>query len=177
MAVPSNSKQVNNGAASAPSRATGRPAPAGKDETRTSSSTAARGAQGTDRTAEARRAAEAGVRPVRAPIADLETTDAIDAADAVNGAAESGELTVKKARSARGHSLRKELDKFVMPDMENPSVLQASSAIRVMEDFIVNGLPKLDGTKELRSLAIAVLKDEIARHRALLDRRHHGIAA
>jgi hypothetical protein len=174
MAVPSNSKQVNNGAASAPSRATGRPAPAGKDETRTSSSTGARGAQGTDRTAEARRAAEAGVRPVRAPIADVETTDAIDA---VNGAADSGELTVKKARSARGHSLRKELDKFVMPSMDNPSIMQASSAIRVMEDFIVNGLPALDGTKELRSLAIAVLKDEIARHRALLDRRHHGIAA
>jgi hypothetical protein len=177
MAVPSNSKQVNDGAASAPSRATGRTAPAGKDESRSSSSTAARGAQGTDRAAEARRAAEVGVRPVRAPIADIETTDAIGATDAVNGAGEAGELAIRKARSARGRSLRKELDKFVMPDMENPSVLQATSAIRVMEDFIVNGLPNLEGTKELRSLAVAVIKDEIARHRALLDRRHHGIAA
>ena len=107
---------------------------------------------------------EDGVTPVRA-------------AKAADAAEETDELARKAVLGARRRSLRAELNDFVMPKVSDPSILHANSLIGILEDFVVNRLPKLEGTSELRALAETVIKDEIARHRAFLNRRHHGIAA
>jgi hypothetical protein len=79
--------------------------------------------------------------------------------------------------SASGRSLDEELNDFIAPRISDLSLLQGGGAMAVLENFLAEGLPGLEGAAELRSLAMAVISDEISRHRAILDRRHHGIAA
>jgi hypothetical protein len=81
----------------------------------------------------------------------------------------------KDAYFARRRPLRTTLAEFVMPKIGDPSVMQGNSIISVMEEFVLHRLPKLEGTRELRSLAEAVIKDEIIRHRNIRMRRQQGI--
>ena len=66
---------------------------------------------------------------------------------------------------------------FVTPRISDPTVFQGSGSISILERLASDILPTLQESEELRSLAGAVIADEIARHRDLLMRVHGGIAA
>lgn len=146
-----------------PVRSTGpRPAGPSRNDER-SPSGAPKDASGA-RGVEDKRMLDNGVAPVQ-PAKTAEETE------------NTSELANTIVRGARRRSLRRELNDYVMPKVTDPSILHASSLINILEDFAVNHLPKLEGTQELRALAETVIKDEIARARAFVNRRDQGIAA
>ena len=65
---------------------------------------------------------------------------------------------------------------FVMPRISDPALFQGSRSISILERLASDILPNLDESEELRSLAGAVIADEIERHRELLARLDGGIA-
>lgn len=65
---------------------------------------------------------------------------------------------------------------FVMPRISDPAVFQGSHSISILERLASEIIPSLDESEELRSLAGAIIADEIGRHRELLMRLHGGIA-
>jgi hypothetical protein len=66
---------------------------------------------------------------------------------------------------------------FVMPRISDPTIFQGGRSISILEQLASDILPNLDESSELRSLAGAIIADEIARHRELQTRIHAGIAA
>lgn len=66
---------------------------------------------------------------------------------------------------------------FVMPRISDPAIFQGGRSISILEQLASDILPHLEESDELRSLAGAIIADEIARHRELLMRLHSGIAA
>jgi hypothetical protein len=66
---------------------------------------------------------------------------------------------------------------FVMPLISDPTLFQGSRSISILERLAADILPNLEESEELRSLAGAVIADEIERHRELLMRLHSSIAA
>lgn len=66
---------------------------------------------------------------------------------------------------------------FVMPRISDPALFQGGRSISILEQLASDILPNLEESEELRSLAGAVIADEIARHREFLARLHGGIAA
>ncbi|HLK82471.1 MAG TPA: hypothetical protein VKT99_13410 [Xanthobacteraceae bacterium] len=66
---------------------------------------------------------------------------------------------------------------FVMPRISDPTIFQGGRSISILEQLASEILPHLEESDELRSLAGAIIADEIARHRELLIRLHSGIAA
>jgi hypothetical protein len=99
---------------------------------------------------------------------------AIDAADIITSAIE--ETGRKGIRPPRRRSLRDELNDYIKPRAGDPSILLAAPAIETLTE-IAGGIADLDWSDQLRTLASAVITDEIARRRALINRRHHSIAA
>jgi hypothetical protein len=66
---------------------------------------------------------------------------------------------------------------FVMPRISDPTIFQGDRSISILEQLASDILPNLEESSELRSLAGAIIADEIARHRELLTRIHSGIGA
>jgi hypothetical protein len=66
---------------------------------------------------------------------------------------------------------------FVMPRISDPTIFQGDRSISILEQLAADILPNLEESGELRSLAGAIIADEIARHRELLTRIHAGIGA
>jgi len=66
---------------------------------------------------------------------------------------------------------------FVMPRISDPTIFLGDRSISILEQLASDILPHLEESYELRSLAGAIIADEIARHRELLTRLHSGIAA
>jgi hypothetical protein len=66
---------------------------------------------------------------------------------------------------------------FVMPRISDPTIFQGGRSISILEQLASDILPNLEESSELRSLAGAIIADEIARHRELQSRIHAGIAA
>jgi hypothetical protein len=66
---------------------------------------------------------------------------------------------------------------FVMPRISDPTIFQGGRSISILEQLASDILPNLEESSELRSLAGAIIADEIARHRELQTRIHAGIAA
>jgi hypothetical protein len=66
---------------------------------------------------------------------------------------------------------------FVMPRISDPTIFQGDRSISILEQLASDILPNLEESSELRSLAGAIIADEIARHRELLTRIHAGIGA
>jgi hypothetical protein len=65
---------------------------------------------------------------------------------------------------------------FVMPRISDPTLFQGSRSISILERLACDILPNLEESEELRSLAGAIINDEIERHRELLARLDGGIA-
>jgi hypothetical protein len=83
----------------------------------------------------------------------------------------------QRASSAAARSPRRYIADFVMPKIFDPTVLQSERSVSILEQLATSILPNLEDGEELRALAGALIADEIARHRDLLTRLHHGIAA
>jgi hypothetical protein len=83
----------------------------------------------------------------------------------------------RRASASTGRSPHQCIIDFVMPRISDPTVFQGGRPISILERLASDILPNLEENDELRSLAGAVIADEIARHRELLMRLHSGIAA
>jgi len=83
----------------------------------------------------------------------------------------------RRAPAAAAGSPHQCIVDFVMPLISDPTLFQGSRSISILERLAADILPNLDESDELRSLAGAVIADEIARHRELLTRLYSGIAA
>jgi len=83
----------------------------------------------------------------------------------------------RRASAGTGRSPHQCIVDFVMPRISDPTVFQGGRSISILEQLASDILPNLEENDELRSLAGAVIADEIARHRELLMRLHSGIAA
>jgi hypothetical protein len=87
------------------------------------------------------------------------------------------DIASRRASAAATGSPHQCIVDFVMPLISDPTAFQGSRSISILERLAADILPNLEESEELRSLAGAVIADEIARHRELLMRLHSGIAA
>jgi hypothetical protein len=65
---------------------------------------------------------------------------------------------------------------FIEPRMSDPSAFLGGRSLSILERLVSDIIPTFDDSEELRSLAGAVIADEIERHRELATRVHSGIA-
>lgn len=65
---------------------------------------------------------------------------------------------------------------FIEPRITDPTVFQGGRSLSILEQLASDIIPNLDESEELRSLAGAIIADEIERHRELASRLHGGIA-
>lgn len=77
------------------------------------------------------------------------------------------------SRDAAGESLDEILSNFVMPAIPEPAILRRS--VPILQHFIANLIPDLEGGEQLKTLARTLIEDEIERHRDLLGRMQEGI--
>jgi len=83
----------------------------------------------------------------------------------------------RRASEDPARSPRQHIADFVTPMISDPTVFQGDRSVSILERLASDILPHLDESEELRSLAGALIADEIERHRSLLTRLHGGIAA
>jgi hypothetical protein len=81
------------------------------------------------------------------------------------------------ARATAPRSPRQHIADFIMPRLSDPNVLQGGRPLSILERLFADTLPQLEESEELRSLAGAIIADEIARHQDLLTRLHASMAA
>ncbi|PBB24203.1 hypothetical protein [Mesorhizobium sp. WSM4304] len=74
---------------------------------------------------------------------------------------------------AAGESLDEILSNFVMPAIPEWAILRRS--VPILQHFIANLVPDLEGGEQLKTLARTLIEDEIERHRDLLGRMQEGI--
>jgi hypothetical protein len=86
-------------------------------------------------------------------------------------------ITGRRASAAAIRSPHQCIVDFVMPRISDPTIFQGDRSISILEQLASDILPNLEESSELRSLAGAIIADEIARHRELLTRIHAGIGA
>jgi len=101
----------------------------------------------------------------------------VEGMPAVQPTEKAGSLAKKSMPGTCQQSLRMEVIDYVKPKISDPSILHANNAISILEDFVSNRLPALEGTEEVHQLAKKIIQDEIERHRAFLNRRHLVISA
>ncbi|AZN98244.1 hypothetical protein EJ066_14250 [Mesorhizobium sp. M9A.F.Ca.ET.002.03.1.2] len=77
------------------------------------------------------------------------------------------------AQGTTGESLDEALINFVMPGIPEPAILRRS--VPILQHFVANLVPDLEGGEQLKTLARTLMEDEIERHRDLLDRIQEGI--
>jgi len=85
--------------------------------------------------------------------------------------------TADRSTAEATRSPRQCIADFVMPTMTDPTLLQSSRSVSILEHLASEILPNLDAGDDLRSLAGAIIADEIARRRDFLMRLHGGIPA
>lgn len=66
---------------------------------------------------------------------------------------------------------------FIEPRIDDPAAFRGSRSLSILEHLASEIIPSLDESEELRSLAGAVITEEIERHRELARRLQDGIAA
>jgi len=86
------------------------------------------------------------------------------------------DIAGRRASAATMRSPRQCIADFVMPRISDPTLFQGSRSISILERIASDVLPALEESEELRSLAGAVIADEIERRRELLARSHGAIA-
>jgi hypothetical protein len=64
---------------------------------------------------------------------------------------------------------------LIEPRISDPARFQGGRSLSILERLASDILPNLDESEELRSLAGAIIADEIDRHRELAARIHSGI--
>lgn len=74
-------------------------------------------------------------------------------------------------------SVREEITDFIMPRIGNASILQSVRYMEILNNVVERILPYLDENDEIISIAVAVIEEEMARHRELQERVHEALGA
>jgi hypothetical protein len=114
---------------------------------------------------------------VRAPAVQVNPSAATVADPAPAGYLDFGGLvdSAQGTSGAPSRSPHQWIADFVEPRITDPALLQSGRSLSVLERLASNIIPALDESEELRSLAGAIIADEIERHRELAARLHGGI--
>jgi hypothetical protein len=89
------------------------------------------------------------------------------------GAAEDPQVPeFQPARNAADLSLDEVLLDFVMPVGAEPGILRR--CVPILQRFVVDLVPDLEGGEQLRTLAVTLMEEEIERHRNLVGRMQEG---
>jgi hypothetical protein len=113
------------------------------------------------------RAPAVQVKPSTAAVSDSAPAGYLD----LDGLLDSAERT----SDIQSRSPQQWIAEFVEPRMTDPALLQSGRSLSLLERLASDIIPALDESEELRSLASAILADEIERHRDLAARLHGGI--
>jgi len=101
------------------------------------------------------------------------TTSGAQGTKSAAGTAKPDAAEFHLADGSAGESLDEILVKFVMPAIPEPAILRRSASI--LQNFVTQQIPDLDGGEQLKALARTLMEDEIQRHRNLLGRMQEGI--
>ncbi|EKF17682.1 hypothetical protein [Nitratireductor pacificus] len=92
-----------------------------------------------------------------------------DRKPSVSAASEEADVAELDARVAAGaRSIDDALNDLVMPRLSEPGILRRS--VPILQHFVSEIIPRLDGGEQLKILATSLMRDEIDRHRELLGR-------
>jgi hypothetical protein len=86
-------------------------------------------------------------------------------------------LEIAGRRAATPPSPHQCIADFAEPRISDPTVFQGGRPLSILERLASEIIPTLDQNEELRSLAGAIIADEIDLHRQLAARIHSGIAS
>ncbi|MDX8515933.1 hypothetical protein [Mesorhizobium captivum] len=101
------------------------------------------------------------------------TTSRAQGAKSAAGTERPDTAEFQPARDSAGESLDEILVQFVMPAIPEPAILRRS--VSILQHFVTQLVPDLDGGEQLKTLARTLMEDEIQRHRDLLGRMQEGI--
>jgi hypothetical protein len=74
-------------------------------------------------------------------------------------------------------SVRDAISDFIMPRVGNPAIFNSARYMEILRDVVEQILPSLGETDDIREIAIAVIEDEMERHRELQDRIYQALGA
>jgi hypothetical protein len=86
------------------------------------------------------------------------------------------EIFGQRKSAAPSRSPRQWLADFVEPVIADPAMFLGGRSLSILERLASDVIPHLEENEELRSLAGAIIADEIERHRELATRIYSGIA-
>ena len=75
------------------------------------------------------------------------------------------------------NSVRDEITDFIMPRIRNSGILNSSRYMELLGHVVALILPSLGEGEDIREIAIAVIEEEMARHRELQDRIYQALGA
>jgi hypothetical protein len=75
-----------------------------------------------------------------------------------------------------GASLRDEIERIAMPEIDDPGIFRAGRPHELLEYVLAKVLPQLDAQDEVVAIAETLLREEIARQDEIEERRTQGDA-
>jgi hypothetical protein len=87
------------------------------------------------------------------------------------------EIFAQRKSAVPSRSPRQLIADFVEPVIADPAMFQGGRSLSILERLASDLIPNLDENEELRSLAGAIIADEVERHRELATRIYSGIAS
>jgi len=75
------------------------------------------------------------------------------------------------------NSVRDEISDFIMPRIRNSGILNSSRYMELLGHVVSLILPSLGEGEDIREIAIAVIEEEMERHRELQDRIYQALGA
>jgi hypothetical protein len=75
------------------------------------------------------------------------------------------------------HSVREEMTDFIMPRIGNPDIWNSSRFMDLLGHVVTQIVPSLGESDEITGIAIAIIEEEMERHRDLQDRIHQAVGA
>jgi hypothetical protein len=83
----------------------------------------------------------------------------------------------KDARRLPFGSVRDEIDDFIMPRIGNSAIFGSARYMEILGEVAEHTLPSLGESDEISAIAIAVIEEEMERHRELQDRIYQALGA
>ncbi|MGA7807176.1 hypothetical protein [Bradyrhizobium sp.] len=87
-----------------------------------------------------------------------------------------GEIASRRRSTRAPRSPQQIIADFIEPRISDPTPFQGGRSLSILERLASRIIPALDESEELRSLASAVIAEEIERRRELARRLHGSIA-
>lgn len=77
------------------------------------------------------------------------------------------EQALRTRRAASSGALRREIARLAQPVIDDPGIFTPTRSLEILQHLIDTLLPQMGAEPEVQALAISLLEDEIAQHRAL----------